>query len=298
MVARYPEREPPVTCRQRFPYSTRVDTGVVIRLVATDLDGTFWGEDLVVPPAHLAAAEELVESGVTVLAATSRRPRVVRRQLAMVGLRLPAVLIDGALGVDFRSDERFHQSRFDPEIALGTLAIFQEHGLDPCLYVEDPEIDIVVSETPSTCAAHLAYLGAVAGTADLEVTAQMSEVYALSVLGLSHERLKAAARELSRLDGPSVLLYPEPDYGEFGLIVTPPGVSKWTGVDAYCQLHGIAPEEVLAVGDGLNDLPMLRQAGTPVAVRSGVPEAIAHAAHLIDPPDGDGWVHIVDLIGA
>ena len=282
---------------ERFPYS-RVDTGVVIRLVATDLDGTFWGEDLVVPPAHLAAVEELVESGVTVLAATSRRPRVVRRQLANVGLRLPAVLIDGALGVDFRSEDRFHQSRFDPKVALMTLATFQEHGLEPCLYVENPEIDIVVSELPSTCAAHLLYLGAVAGTADLEVTARTSEVYAFSVLGLSHERLEAVAWELTRIDGPSVLLYPEPDYGEFGLIVTPPGVSKWTGVDAYCQLHGITPEEVLAVGDGLNDLPMLRHAGTAVGVRGGAPEVVARAEHLIDPPDGDGWVHIVDLVGA
>ena len=30
------------------------------------------------------------------------------------GLTLPAVLIDGALGVDFRSDERFHQSASIP----------------------------------------------------------------------------------------------------------------------------------------------------------------------------------------
>jgi hydroxymethylpyrimidine pyrophosphatase-like HAD family hydrolase len=269
----------------------------VIRLVATDLDGTFWNKDLVVPRAHLAAVSELVESGVTVLAATSRRPRVVRRQLAAVDLMLPAVLIDGALGVDFRSDERFHQSCFDPEIALGTLAIFREHHLDPCLYVENPEVDIVVSETPSTCAAHIAYLGAVAATADLEDTARTAQIYAFSVLGLSHDRLEAAARDVSLLVGPSVLFYPEPDYGEFGLIVSPPGVSKWTGVEAYCRLHGIAPEEVLAVGDGLNDIPMLRQAGTAVGVRGGVPEVVALADHLIDSPDGEGWVHLVDLVG-
>jgi hydroxymethylpyrimidine pyrophosphatase-like HAD family hydrolase len=273
-----------------------VDTGVVIRLVATDLDGTFWDEDLVVPPAHVAAVDELVKSGVTVIAATSRRPRIVRRQLTKVGLRLPAVLMDGVLGVDFRSNERFHQSLFEPKIALDTLEIFRQHELDPCIYVEDPEIDVVVSDTPSTCDAHLAYLGTVAGTADLQVTARTSEVYAFSVLGLSHERLESVARDVSRVEGPSVLLYPEPDYGEFGLIVNPPKVSKWTGVDAYCRLHGIASEEVLAVGDGLNDLPLLRHVGTAVGVRGGAPEATLHADHLIDPPAADGWVHIVDLV--
>jgi hydroxymethylpyrimidine pyrophosphatase-like HAD family hydrolase len=58
------------------------DDGAVIRLVATDLDGTFWDADLALPQAHLAAARELIEAGVTVLAATSRRPRVVRSRLA------------------------------------------------------------------------------------------------------------------------------------------------------------------------------------------------------------------------
>jgi hydroxymethylpyrimidine pyrophosphatase-like HAD family hydrolase len=270
----------------------------VIRLVATDLDGTFWDADLVPPPAHLSAAKELVEAGVTVLVATSRRPRVVRRHLAEAGLMLPPVLIDGALGVDFRSDERFHQACFDSEVALGTLSTFRTHGLDPCIYVEHPEFDIVVSRSPSTCADHLSYLGQVAVTGDLEATVATAAVYAFSVLGRSRERLGTVAEALALIDGSSVVLYPEPDYGQFGLIVSPPGVSKWTGVHAYCHLHDIEPEEVLAVGDGLNDIPMLRQAGVAVGVRGGVPEAIAASQHLIDPPIANGWSRIVDLVAA
>ena len=274
------------------------DNGAVIRLVATDLDGTFWDADLALPQAHLVAARELIEAGVTVLAATSRRPRVVRRQLTEAGLLLPAVLIDGALGVDFRSDERFHQSCFDPDTALETLATFRTYGLDPCLYIEHREIDIVVSESPSTCADHLAYLGSVAASGDLAATAAAADVYAFSVLGLSRERLETVAEALAVADGPSVVLYPEPDYGQFGLIVSPPGVSKWTGVYAYCRLHDIEPEEVLAVGDGLNDITMLRQAGVSVGVRGGDPEVIAVSEHLIDPPVDNGWARIIDLVEA
>jgi hydroxymethylpyrimidine pyrophosphatase-like HAD family hydrolase len=270
----------------------------VIRLVATDLDGTFWDSGLVPPPSHVAAVDELSRAGVTVLAATSRRPRVVARQLGAVGLALPAVLIDGALGVDFRTGARFHQACFAAEAALATLATFRVHGLDPCLYVEHPEIDIVVSETPSTCAAHLAYLGALAATADLQVTAATSAVYAFSVLGLGHERLRPVVEGLGPAGRSGAVLYREPDYGQFGLNVSPPGVSKWTGVDAYCRRHGIAPEEVLAVGDGLNDVAMLTRAGTAVAVRGGAPEAVARCAHLIDPPAAHGWARIVDLVDA
>ncbi len=274
------------------------ENGSVIRLVATDLDGTFWGTHLVPPAAHLAAAKELLDAGVTVLAATSRRPRVVRPQLDELGLALPAVLIDGALGVDFRSGERFHQACFDPEVALGTLATFRAHGLDPCLYVEDPEFDIVMSEAPSTCAEHLAYLGSAAAMGDLQATAAAADVYGFSLFGLSRERLGPVAEALALTDASSVILYSEPAYGQFGLIVGPPGVSKWTGVDAYCRQHDIEPEEVLAVGDGLNDITMLRQAGVAVGVRGGAHEVIAVSEHLIDPPVASGWACIVDLVEA
>ncbi len=268
----------------------------MIRLVATDLDGTFWGSDLRPPQSHVTAAADLIAAGVTVLAATSRRPRVAGGRLAEAGLVLPAVLIDGALGVDFRSGERFHQACFDPEVAVGTLATFRAHGLDPCIYVEHPEIDIVVSDAPSTCPDHLTYVAPVTAVGDLEVTAATQDVYAFSVLGLSNERLREVVDALALVDGSAAVLYPEPEYGQFGLIVSPPGVSKWTGVHTYCRQHDIGPEEVLAVGDGLNDLTMLRQAGMAVAVRGGAPEAIAASEHLIDPPEAHGWARVVDLV--
>jgi hydroxymethylpyrimidine pyrophosphatase-like HAD family hydrolase len=143
----------------------------------------------------------------------------------------------------------------------------------------------------------LARLGPLASTGDLELTAATSDVYAFSVLGLSRERLGPVLDELVQTNDSSAILYREPDYGEFGLIVNPPGVSKWTGIEAYCRLHEIEPSEVMAVGDGLNDVPMLKQAGVAVAVRDGASEAIAVSQHLIDPPSASGWTQILDLLG-
>ena len=264
-------------------------TETVIRLVATDLDGTFWGADFVPPAEHVAAVRELERRGVTVLAATSRRPRATEQRLGDAGLTLPAVLIDGALGIDFRTGERFHEAVYEHEAARKTLAAFRAHGLDPCLYVEDPEIDIAVSTTPSTCARHLERLGRFAGARDLEDAASTLAVYAFSVLGLDREVLEPLARELLEARGNTVVLYPEPVYGRFGLVVNPEGVSKWSGIEAYCDLHGIAPSEVIAVGDGLNDLEMLRRAAVRVGVRGGNEEVIDMADYLIEPPERAGW---------
>ena len=204
--------------------------------------------------------------------------------------------IDGALGIDFRTGERFHEAVFGAEAARHTRAAFQAYGLDPCLYVEDSEIDIAVSRSPSTCAPHLEKLGRLAETRDLAETASTMSVYAFSVLGLDREVLAPVAGELADAHGATVVLHPEPDYGKFGIVVNPQGLSKWSGIEAYCTLHGIETDEVAAVGDGLNDLEMLRQAGVGIGVRGGRGDVIEMADFLIESPERRGWHKLGGII--
>ena len=205
------------------------------------------------------------------------------------------MLLDGAVGIDFRTEQRFHEALFDSTVAAAALAAFRTAGLEPCIYVEDPVVDIIVSDHPGTCPAHLAYIGDVSRAEDLDIAIKARPVYAFSVLGLSRDRLEPAARLL--IDhGLQTVLYAEPTYGAYGLIVNPPGVSKWSGIDAYCQIAGIHPSEVLAVGDGDNDVEMLARAAVAVAVKGGTDKAIAAADHVIDPPHEHGWATLLDLI--
>ncbi len=53
-----------------------------------------------------------------------------------------------------------------------------------------------------------------------------------------------------------------PEYIE----VLPPGASKGRGVQMLLDDLGIAPHEMLAIGDGENDLEMLQMAGVGVAM--------------------------------
>ena len=120
-------------------------------------------------------------------------------------------------------------------------------------------------------------------------------VYAFSVLGVPRERLDRTADVLIS-NGAHVIVFPEPRYGGYGLTVNPRGISKWTGIDAYCQLAGIAPSEVLAVGDGDNDVTMLTQAAVAVAVRGGTDHVLALADYVIGPPSEHGWLSLLDFV--
>ncbi|MBE7035271.1 MAG: HAD family phosphatase [Ruminococcaceae bacterium] len=65
-------------------------------------------------------------------------------------------------------------------------------------------------------------------------------------------------------------------------------VNKATGLAALIEHLGIAPEEVMALGDGANDASMLQFAGLGVAVSNAVPEAKEAADVITLSNDEDG----------
>lgn len=72
------------------------------------------------------------------------------------------------------------------------------------------------------------------------------------------------------------------------LDVAPQGVSKASGLEGLVRRLGVDPADVLAVGDGRNDLEMLRWAGCGVAMGQA-PAEVQDAADLVTGPvDEDG----------
>ena len=79
-----------------------------VQLVVTDLDGTLSDADERIHPASARAIQTLEAGGIPVLVATGRRLRMARAVLEAGGLAGPAVVLDGALGVDLRDGRVFH----------------------------------------------------------------------------------------------------------------------------------------------------------------------------------------------
>ena len=59
--------------------------------------------------------------------------------------------------------------------------------------------------------------------------------------------------------------------------LTPVGVSKASGLEHVCRRLGLTAADVLAVGDGRNDVEMLQWAGRGVAMGQAIEEVRAAA---------------------
>lgn len=266
-----------------------------IDLVVTDLDGTLWHLDRDIHPTVVPAIEELARREVPLLVATGRRAGSTRKPLARLGLAPPAVVLNGALGLDLATGERFHRMPFPPDQAAAALEAFRRVGLSPCLYVDHERYEVFVDDQPSTNPGHLRALGDAAGVTDLEgVTAEVP-VLGFGLIGVEHRDLVRAAAELDgtvehHLD--RAFDYP----GLASLTVAPREQSKWDGVVTYCGLHGLRADRVLALGDGTNDLELLSGAAVAVVPKNAHRSALALADHEIPPPDDGGWATVLDLL--
>src|SRR5919112_2256122 len=154
-----------------------------VQLVVTDLDGTLSDAAERIHPASVRAIRDLDAAGIPVLVATGRRLRMACAVLEAGGLTGPAVVLDGALGLDLRDGRVFHQVAFPAPAATKVLEAFQAAGLSPCVYVDREGVDLVVGDHPSTHPDHLARAMPWVAVDDLAGVVAAEPVYTFAVVG-------------------------------------------------------------------------------------------------------------------
>jgi HAD superfamily hydrolase (TIGR01484 family) len=265
-----------------------------VDLVVTDLDGTLWFDHQKTHPATIAAWHELERRGIPVVVATGRRLASTRDPLAGLGLAPSAIVLNGALAVDLGTGDRFHTWHYSAADATTILAAYRAAGIEPCVYVDHSDVDVYVSENPSTHPDHLAAFGATAQEADLEEIVRTVPVLMFGVMGHDPDPLRALSHALSHTAEAHVA---GPDqYGGHSCTATPAGLSKWVGVVAFCTRAGLDPARVLAIGDGPNDRELLAGAAIAVAPADGHPDVVRAADHVVGSPRVGGWAEILDLV--
>ena len=82
----------------------------------------------------------------------------------------------------------------------------------------------------------------------------------------------------------------------FAIHLMEPHLSKGEGLKVALEKMGISPDDVLAVGDAPNDIPMFELVGHSVAV-GGCFDSLAEVASVVSPyPHGDTFAPLVEAI--
>jgi HAD superfamily hydrolase (TIGR01484 family) len=73
-------------------------------------------------------------------------------------------------------------------------------------------------------------------------------------------------------------------------------VNKWTMIEAYCKRISMDPQRVAAIGDGLNDIELVRGAGLGIAMANASVDVRSAARQTTLHHDQDGVAHAVEQI--
>ena len=75
------------------------------------------------------------------------------------------------------------------------------------------------------------------------------------------------------------------------------GISKATGLSAFADYYGIEMAEIMACGDGGNDIPMLKAAGIGVAMGNASEQVKSVADFVTDTVDDNGLCKVLKRFG-
>jgi Cof subfamily protein (haloacid dehalogenase superfamily) len=263
-------------------------SGGAIRLAVLDIDGTLLDPSGAVTTRVREAVRAASACGCQVTLASGRRLWAVRPIVEDLGIDVPVILYNGAIVYDVAGDKPLVGAYLERSLLRNALDQIWSCGFQPVLYghprsgelvytgpagrdapatihyfdrptVQPQRLDLIelyeVAEPPL-----LAAMGNEAEMRDLEQS--------IATLGLDCQTLVERQTFVPR----SIW---------WQLDISASGCSKGSALRRLCEHYGIGMEETLAVGDGINDLPLIRAAGLGVAMGNAVPEVLAASTVVV-----------------
>lgn len=235
-----------------------LDAGSV-RGVAMDLDHTILGDSLAFRPRLVDAVAAVRNAGIVPMIATGRMFASARPYARELGVTAPLVCYQGALVADPTSGGWLLHRPMGVALAHEVIDAVSAAGFHMNVYVDDELYVESLNEEAVTYARHARLEAHAVG--DLRAwldrpTTKIVVVGEPAALDGLQDRLRAA------FDGRIFIAKSLPFFLELAL----PGVSKGAALEFVCGRLGIDPAEVVAFGDGANDVELLETAGLGVAV--------------------------------
>jgi 5-amino-6-(5-phospho-D-ribitylamino)uracil phosphatase len=274
----------------------------IYRLLAIDIDGTLVNSRDELTSDTQEALIRAGRAGIQVVLATGRRYSRTLHLVEPLGIDVPLITASGALVKDPKDHRTLHKTTFDPQLLRQILKLIDQGGYDSLLcadtYTEG--FDFYLARQKVRTSELQEYLDL--NPSDGRIWPNMindppHDVFLVFTMGTKDQMLIMEQILHGALSGRiSTHVLRSPRYRGFLVEIAPAGVSKWTSVKRLAESWGIEETSICAVGDDVNDIPMIRAAGLGVAMGNALPEVKAAADRVAPTHDENGLVQVVEWL--
>jgi len=269
------------------------------RLLAIDIDGTLVNSREELSPATQAALARAGRAGIHLVLATGRRYSRTLHLVEPLGISVPLVTAGGALVKDPRDHRTLYCAKFDPAVLRRALETVARSGFEPVVCADTYALgfDYYLAREDTASAELGEYLRLNPGCGRLwpELVADPPPgIFAAFAMG-TRDQMLALEAALAAVLGEKISTHVlrSPKYSGFMCEIAPGEVTKWSAIRRLAAGWGIAEHEICAVGDDVNDIPMIRAAGLGIAMGNALPEVKDAADRIAPSQEEDGLVRVV-----
>ncbi|MBF6592043.1 MAG: HAD family hydrolase [Ktedonobacterales bacterium] len=253
------------------------------RLLALDVDGTLLDSAHRLRPRVAAAVRATQAAGILVTLATGKLLPSVRPLLATLGLAGPQITLNGAATIESASGEPLRFCPLTPEDRRAVILAVRE--ADPSILISHFSLDAIYLDQQHPLLGIFAAYGEGPPIIVPDLLAPDLPPAGKILLSGAPAQLAALRAAVAPHLGERVTITTTtPDFLEF----FDPAAGKGRALAALRTRLGIARSAVIAIGDGENDLPLLREAGLAVAMANGAAVTRATAHHIAPSHDEEG----------
>ncbi len=260
----------------------------MIKLIATDMDGTLLDSRKRLPPDTLPVVRALKARGVSFVIASGRQYAALRRDLPQLAQEIIFMAENGALVME--NDRRLF---IDPLDQADVPAIVRAAGELDGVYpvVCRAGCALIAADAPAEFVRNVRMYYAATQTADdLEAACEgLDDVCKVAF----YESGRAAVSEYpalqKRLGGRHAVILSGADWVD----VMKPGAHKGSAMRMLQRIKGVGPENCMAFGDYLNDKEMLESVEESYAMENALDEIKAAAKYIAPSNDEDGVMRTI-----
>ena len=263
-------------------------THLAYRMIALDLDGTLTNHDKQVTPLTREALLRAQDEGAVVVLASGRPTYGIMPVADCLGLETRGGYIlayNGGQIIDCRSGEVMYSKQLPDDILPVLYSYARSHGHALLGYVGDE----IVTESPfDEYVNEESRINRMAVRRVDNLLASIDRHPTKLLMTGDPAAMAAAEEELAGLVHGRIDVFRS---APFFVELVPQGIDKAQSLLRLLTRLGLTPQELMAFGDGYNDLSMLKFAGLGIAMANAAPEVRAEADWVTLSNEHDGVAH-------
>lgn len=257
------------------------------KLLAVDVDGTLVNNKREITPKTKEKIHEAIEKGVIFTISSGRPVQGVQLITKQLEADVPVITYNGAMVITGDSRKVIYSCTMKPEDAIQVESLGKERNTTIAIWSDN---QLFVNRADERAAKY----SELSGTEPK----LYEDIEGLIAKGINKilwydevERINAFQKELQNVVNPTINFHTsQPFFLEFVDV----NASKAIALEKLGEFYGINRDEMIAIGDGFNDLSMIEYAGLGVAMENA-PSEIKQAADFVTlSNENDGVAYVIE----